>query len=266
MQVGNQPAAVSLCRNIFRQDPENILAKHSDGPFTGENAMHVFIVNEHEEAVLEMIDLVTSAFHAGKLQRWQLESLFCGQAEGFFFNDLPMRHYGGTVLGFATAFSMTRVVYAMLKAATRGEPLDGIVTLDAKRNACKLTGFLPVHVAIANGLTGMYEFLTNLPDVDHMYEVWEARNARALDHASKAGVSPPTFRPAGAAFRHAREHYALNSEVQALLVAEDSLLTLESVVYRHSFKGLRPLQLCAKLGDQRMLQYCLRHKAKVRAL
>jgi hypothetical protein len=265
LQVGNQPAAVSLCRNIFRQNPESILAKHSDGPFKGENAVHVFIVNEHEDAVLEMIELVCSAFRGGHLQEWQLQELFCGQAEGKFFNDLPMRHYGGTVLGFATAFSMTRVVYAMLKAATPGEPLYGIITLNGKKNACKLTGFLPVHVAIANGLTAMYEFLTNLPDVDHMYEVWEARHSKAIEHASKAGVPPPTFRPTGAAFRHAREHYAVNEEVCRLLVAEDSVLTLDSVEYGHKFKGLRPLQLCAKLGDQRMLQYCLRHKAKVRA-
>lgn len=260
LQVGNQPAAVSLCRSIFRQDPETILAKHSDGPFQGENAMHVFIVNEHEEAVLEMIQLVCRAFHAGHLHKRQLEGLFWGQAEGEFFHRMPMQHYGGTVLGFATAFSMTRVVYAMLKAATRGEPLHGIVTLVGKRSACKLTGFLPVHVAIANGLTAMYEFLTILPDVDHMYEMWEVRNSRALELASKAGVAPPTFRPSGAAFRQARKHDALSAE---LLVLEDNMLTLDSVKYGHKFKGLRPLQLCAMLGDQRMLQYCLRHKAKV---
>jgi len=42
------------------------------------------------------------------------------------------------------------------------------------------TGFMPIHVAIANGLTAMFEFLTNLPDVDRMHVEWEQQTQREL--------------------------------------------------------------------------------------
>jgi len=260
LQVGNQPSAIALCRQLFKQNPRHILATHKAGPFAGENAMHVFIVNEHEEAVLEMIELLNTAYREKKIETTDLKTLYQGQAEGVFFHDLPMRHYGGTVLGFATAFSMARVVYAMLKAATRGGPLDGIITLHGTNNMCKLTGFLPIHVAIANGLTGMYEFLTNLPNVDEMYRSWAEKTQHQNQSHPKLA-----FRPSGAEFRRASEHelYATESAIAPLKMSEKLMLTGRSTYYKRKFQGLRALQLCAVLGDKRMLQYCLRHKSEM---
>ena len=42
--------------------------------------------------------------------------------------------------------------------------LQAVVSdLNDPAHACPLTGFLPLHVAVANSLTGMFNFLTDLP-------------------------------------------------------------------------------------------------------
>ncbi len=41
--------------------------------------------------------------------------------------------------------------------------MRSLVDFKNPKHACKLTGFLPVHVAVANGLTAMYNMLIDLP-------------------------------------------------------------------------------------------------------
>ena len=59
---------------------------------------------------------------------------------------------------------------------TQGGLLDGVFPkndpINNEGNSCRITGFLPIHVAVANGLTSMYEFLTTLPDVEAMHAAW----------------------------------------------------------------------------------------------
>ena len=61
---------------------------------------------------------------------------------------------------------MVRVVIEMLSALQQSGP-DGAFAqvfggLDDRRHACRLTGFLPLHVAVANGLADMYSLLLDL--------------------------------------------------------------------------------------------------------
>jgi hypothetical protein len=70
---------------------------------------------------------------------------------------MPMRFYGGTALAYACCFELRGAVLAML--ATK------VVSLNERRDACEITGFLPLHAVTANGLKAMYEWLTKeIPD------------------------------------------------------------------------------------------------------
>ena len=42
-------------------------------------------------------------------------TLLRSQAAGVFFNDLPMRFYGGTALSYACCFNLRQAVLAMLQ-------------------------------------------------------------------------------------------------------------------------------------------------------
>ena len=66
-----------------------------------------------------------------------------------------------------------------------------IITLNDPHNQCKLTGFSPIHSAIALGQPGMVTFLLDLPDVDGMLE-WPGGTSYAFraDLRLKTGESP----------------------------------------------------------------------------
>ena len=65
------------------------------------------------------------------------------------------------MLSYAIAFSMKAPFARMLEQMIDNEDkMAGLFSLnDSERHACKLSGFLPLHVCIANGLTHMYDFL-----------------------------------------------------------------------------------------------------------
>ena len=72
--------------------------------------MHVVIVNRHESMLLRMIEL--SAQH---LTPEQLRILYHTQTDGAFFDDAPMRNYGGTVLAWVCVFGMKKALVALLE-------------------------------------------------------------------------------------------------------------------------------------------------------
>ena len=65
--------------------------------------------------------------------------------------------YGGSIIGFMASFGLARAIAQLM--AWEAEHFKGTNHLGDTAFACKTTGFLPLHVAIANGLTGMYDFL-----------------------------------------------------------------------------------------------------------
>jgi len=73
-----------------------------------------------------------------------------------------MDFYGSTPLAYCVAFSLERALIKMLHASRR-EDMVGLIDLNDPKHACPLTGFLPLHVAVANSLTSMFNFLVDLP-------------------------------------------------------------------------------------------------------
>ena len=65
------------------------------------------------------------------------------------------------MLGYATAFSLTSVIKTMLEEQHQRPHLEGL--FDLNRSCCNKTGFMPLHVAAANGLVNMCDFLVWLP-------------------------------------------------------------------------------------------------------
>lgn len=187
--VCNTKASLEVGLALFRRQPTLLLQQHQPPIFTGENNLHIVIVNRHEDLLLELINLAIRELPATKLP-----DLFLGCAEGVFFEELPMRHYGaraeaaqphpsppfppflprcpthrrrslahprfsgGTPLGYAAVFGMRKAILTMLSAPG----LAGFIDLNSPKVACKITGFLPIHAVTANGLGSMIEFLCSL--------------------------------------------------------------------------------------------------------
>eukprot|EP00966_Prymnesium_polylepis_P031443 731388-Prymnesium_polylepis.1 len=137
-----------------------------------------------------------------------------------------MLFYGGTLVSYATAFSLERAIVAMLVGSTewrrrmRREGTDqgslpDLVDPNGEAIACQRTGFLPLHVAVANGLASMFNFWVDLP-------------------------------PLGIEFDHLRAHNARRSHVGG----------------QPGYSRLTPLQAAVKLGDHRMVQYIVRCESK----
>jgi hypothetical protein len=155
MLVANTAEAIEVVMAIFRALPKVLVEAHGPGPFLGENALHVLMVNRREKQLLELIDLASATFSRSMLRR-----LFCAQASGPFFNDPPMIYYGGTVVAYAVAFSMKKPFARILEHIVDNPKMQRLLSLnDSAHHACKLSGFLPLHVCVANGLTEMYDFL-----------------------------------------------------------------------------------------------------------
>ena len=154
--IANTAAAIELFMAIVRHTPRALLAEHGPGPFLGENTIHVMMVNRRETELLELVPFAIRNFTRG-----QLRKLLCTQARGGFFNDAPMVYYGGTPLAYAVAFSLRSVVAALLESVIdEPEKMHGLLDInDPSRFSCAATGFLPLHVAVANDLTAMYDFL-----------------------------------------------------------------------------------------------------------
>ena len=60
--------------------------------------------------------------------------------------------------------------------------------LDSKRNACRITGFLPLHAVVANSQSNMYDFLADLPDLPTLSRLVANEDA----HTQKGSLSQLT--------------------------------------------------------------------------
>lgn len=74
-----------------------------------------------------------------------------------------MDFYGATPLSYMVAFSLERALISLLIASKRIPAMSGLIDFNDRAHACPLTGFLPLHVAVANSLTSMFNFLVDLP-------------------------------------------------------------------------------------------------------
>ena len=210
--VANSTASLQLALQVYRERPKLIgqyhKAKH--GVFNGENGLHILCVNSREAELCECVELAAAA-----LTSKELGGLFSGQAEGLFFQEPPMDFYGSTVVSYAVAFSLQAALRTMLRCSKQYHAMRGLIDFNDPRHACRLTGFMPVHVAVANSLTGMVNFLLDLPGLSIEYDDMRARQ----DAFSACGK---------------RSKYSL----------------------------LNPLQVAAKLGDKKLVQYILRTQSK----
>ena len=158
LMVCNTRESLDLSWKIYKAVPsllKQLHVDHRDGfpLFSGESALHICCVNKQEELLCLMLDLAVQ-----KLSAAEFEALLRSQTTGVFFESMPMRFYGGTALAYACCFELRTAVLAML--ATR------VVSLNERLDACKITGFLPLHAVTANGLKAMFEWLTKeIPDV-----------------------------------------------------------------------------------------------------
>ena len=150
---------------------------HTGGPFGGESALHIAIVNRHEDLLIQMIDMAVAKLDPNEVRR-----LLRSNAEGVFFEGNPMRTYGGSVLSYACAFGMERAVLRLLET--------GHVDVNDRDSACKITGFLPIHTTIASRNMAMYDFLTTSLDVKLRANIHTVTRVGKLTHLYHYSLSP----------------------------------------------------------------------------
>ena len=144
------------------------------------------------------------------------------QAQGPFFDELPQRYYGGTPLAYAACFGLRRALTTLLEEPRLGYTAEGeypIIDLDDEEHqACRVTGFLPLHAVAANSLRDVYDFLSDMPESEHLEERTADERQRTLTpSAATLGRRPPTIQ----------------------------------------YSGLTALQLACKMGDARMFKHIL---------
>jgi hypothetical protein len=146
--VANNPAAIGLAMEFYRATPEYMLMIHQPpGPFIGENCLHVLAVNSYEDEICECVELAMTRLDVDKQT-----ALFTSQSAGVFFENPPQNFYGGTPLAYACCFCLKRAVAVMINT--------GLVGLNVQEDRCVVSGFLPLHAVVANGLKDMYNWLT----------------------------------------------------------------------------------------------------------
>lgn len=101
--VANTDDAVELSSDLVSSRPillTQVHVNHRAGfpLFAGESCLHICAVNRREALFCRMIDLTTR-----QLGKDQAVALYQSQAQGVFFDEMPMRFYGGTPLACAYA-------------------------------------------------------------------------------------------------------------------------------------------------------------------
>ena len=155
--VANTPDALRLTLSLYAARPSLITQSHQPGPFFGENALHIFAANRQEDVLCEVVRLA----HA-HLSRRELHLAFSSHAAGAFFRDEPMVRYGGTPIAYVCTFALRRALALMLSFSKQSRKMRGVIDLNAPRHACRATGFLPLHAAVANGQMAMHDFMVDL--------------------------------------------------------------------------------------------------------
>ena len=152
LAVCNVPEAISLVVDLYRLRPQLMSRVHTSTRtgmplFLGESVLHILAVNKREAELVQVVGLATRT-----LPLPDARALFGSVAAGVFFAQRPMLLFGGTALSYAVAFELAGAVHALLST--------GLVSLNDRSQACPLSGFLPLHAAVACGSTSMYDLLT----------------------------------------------------------------------------------------------------------
>lgn len=150
--VCNTPESLELSMELFARVPallKQVHVKHRAGIplFCGESSLHICAVNKREVEFVRIVDLAQS-----KLPVEEVKGLFLSQAEGLFFQSPPVAHYGGSALAYACVFGMKGSISKLLAS--------GHVSFNDRSEACRVSGFLPLHAIVANGCMDMYNFVT----------------------------------------------------------------------------------------------------------
>ena len=269
--LANNDAAVGLTVRIFQARPELLPLVHIDCPhllrdFHGEHALHVLAVNMREMELCRLLELA-----ARRLSRKQLEGLFLAQADGAFFRDAPMNFYGGTILNYCVAFGLHRAVAAMmLLARTEGKmttPFSLVDPNDVEHVACTYTGFAPLHVAVANGLTRMYDFLCELPGLDEVKHLRTNRHimTRAVEWGPVGQLTPlqlATFLGDERTFQHIMKRrstvvwaWGPVTQYQVALHGIDSIGDSDNDVMNLVARASAKKETKEMLGDEMMLGF-----------
>ena len=172
--VCNSPESLVLGMEIYHKVPAMLPLLHVNSRagvpiFVGESSLHILAVNRHEDELVTLIDQIHRMLPPEEARK-HLNS----QAVGLFFRDTPMFNYGGSPMSYAVVFEMPDAVRALLAT--------GMVSLNSREDACKLSGFLPIHACIANSLPNMYDLLTReLPPELRSSETLVTLNGSRMD-------------------------------------------------------------------------------------
>ena len=69
---------------LVKVRPALLCQQHLPPIFTGENGLHILIVNGREEELLALLNIVTASFTSDELKH-----LYAAQANGLFFKNKP---------------------------------------------------------------------------------------------------------------------------------------------------------------------------------
>ena len=161
--VANTKASLRLSIRMLHAAPQLMVQVHAaSGPFNGEGLIHVLSANRQEDLLVQGLPelCIPGVIELSlRMSDAQLRKVWLTQAQGPFFFDQPMRHYGGSALSYMCCFGMKRAICAVLS-----EPrLNAFLSINNPMQACTITGYLPIHAVTANGMRDMYNFLCDLP-------------------------------------------------------------------------------------------------------
>ena len=163
---------------------------------------------------------------------------------------LQMKYYGSTILGYLAAFGLKAPTALLLAASC----LDVSSFLSDDRHACKKTGFLPLHAAVANGRPEMFDFLIGrsapLDEACHraLYARVDSPDGGGVGTgapAATAGAEQEQGAAGATAAGRGRHFITLKAEKAS------AYLIRTCITSDAALSGLTPLQLAAKLGDHR---------------
>ena len=176
--VCNTPESLELSMELFERVPAllaQVHVKHRAGfpLFSGESSLHICAVNKREKEFIKIVQLAMS-----KLEPEVAREMITSHTEGVFFTAKPMQLYGSSALAYACIFEQRQSIVELLKT--------GFVSFNSRQDACKMTGFMPLHCIVANGLLAMYEYVTaELPhelraDESHVTKIGTVMQAGGL--------------------------------------------------------------------------------------
>jgi hypothetical protein len=159
MLVANNKAAIDCCFSIYNIWSDMIAVPHLPGFFVGENAFHVLAANSQEAKLCELIQMAYD-----NLPREKVTDCYSSQALGLFFTGPPMNQYGGTPIGYAASFCCRKAI-ALYLSLSQTDKVRGCIDVNSPEQFCHFSGFSPMHAAVCNGYTSMYDFLVDLPEL-----------------------------------------------------------------------------------------------------